>query len=76
MSLAHVMAGFTRILAIWRESEAYILPGLAAIDRFVDSIAKGNISADAGFSRSHINDVWIGWGNREGSNRGNGLIVE
>ncbi len=68
--------GNVRILGIHREppdgvrvGKANKLPGFTSVNRFVHSVAADNVAANACFSRSHINDVRIGFGNRNRSDR-------
>src|SRR5260370_32597055 len=41
------------------------LPGLAGVDGFVYSVSADDVAANASLSRADINDVGIGFGNRE-----------
>src|SRR6267378_6757786 len=41
------------------------LPGLAGVDGFVYSVSADDVAANASLSRADINNVWIGFGNRE-----------
>src|ERR1022692_3106900 len=52
-----------------RVGEANILPGLARVERLVDSVALRNVAAYAGFARAHINNVVIGIGHRQAADR-------
>src|SRR6266566_3490874 len=61
-----------RILGIYdqladgaRIAEPHVLPGLAAVNRFVNAVAMRGVAADAAFARSYIDDVWIGQRNRQ-----------
>ena len=56
--------------------QADVLPGLAAIARFVHAIAAGQIGTDVGFAGSGIDDVRVRGRYREGSDRADGLAVE
>ena len=40
-------------------AQANILPCLAAVDRFVDSITVRDVSSDAGFPRAYVNSVGV-----------------
>ena len=53
-----------------------IRPGLAAVVRTIDAIAKGNISADAGLAGAGINNIGIGFGNSNGADGRNTLLIE
>src|SRR5580693_131001 len=52
-----------------RVAKASELPGLTCVDRFVNSVTADNVTANARFSRSHINDIRVRLGNRDGSDR-------
>ena len=54
--------------------EADIFPGFASVDRFVDAVAMGNISADTGLSSAHVNHIRIGRRDGDTAN-GRGLLV-
>src|SRR5438067_5098093 len=61
-----------RILGIYdqladgaRIAEPHVLPGLAAVNRFVNAVTMRGVAADAAFARSYIDDVWIGQRNRQ-----------
>jgi hypothetical protein len=51
-------------------------PGFAGIGRFVYSLTNGDVAADPSLTRARPNDVWIRWGYRKRTDRGNGLVVE
>ena len=48
-----------------RIAQADVLPGLAAVNRFVNAVTMRGVAADAAFARSYIDDVWIGRRNRQ-----------
>ena len=45
--------------------QANVLPGFAAIDRLVYAVAIRHIAANAGLTRTHVNDVVVGIGYRD-----------
>src|SRR5882724_136836 len=51
-------------------------PSLAGVIRTIDAVAEGDISADASFAGSRVNDVGIGIGDRDAADGGGGLFVE
>ena len=59
-----------------RVAESNILPGLAAIDRLVDSVAMRNVAANASFARAHVDHVRVRWRNRQASDRRRSLFIE
>ena len=44
-----------------------MLPSLAAVHGLVDAVAVGNVGAGARLARAHVDDVWVGIGNGDGS---------
>ena len=56
--------------------QADIGPGLPGVIRTIDAVAEGNVSADAGFAGSHVNDIGIGIGDRDAADGRGGLFFE
>src|SRR6185503_14676197 len=52
-----------------RVVEAQVLPGLAAVGRFVHAVAVRNVAANRRFAHAHIDCVWIGIGQSDRPNR-------
>ena len=48
-----------------RIAQADVLPGLAAVNRFVNAVTMGCVAANAPFARSDVDDVRIGRRNRQ-----------
>src|SRR5579872_4735520 len=59
-----------------RVVQAYVFPGLPAVDCFINSISVRDIATNTSFASSHINDVWIGGRNRQASDRADSLLVK
>src|SRR5258708_7001614 len=57
-------------------AQSNVLPGLAAVEGFVDSIAVRNVAAYAGFARADVDGVAIGIGNGQAANGSASLFVE
>ena len=53
-----------------------VLPGLAAIDGLVNSIAMRNIAADASLSCAYVNNVWVRWRDGDAADGGGSLLVK
>ena len=51
-------------------------PRLAVVDRFVHAITDREIGADDAGAAAHVDDVWIGRGDRDGPDRAGGLVIE
>src|SRR5712664_4832056 len=51
-------------------------PNLAGVIRTIDAVAEGDISADASFAGSRVNDVGIGIGDCDAANGRGGLLLE
>ena len=49
--------------------EADIFPGFSGIGRFINTIAKRNITPDCRFTHPCINHIWIRMSNRQSTNR-------
>ena len=49
--------------------ETHVLPCFAAIDGFVDAVAIGSIAAHAGFAHAGVDDVGVGFGDRDRAHR-------
>ncbi len=56
--------------------QAYILPGLAAIDSFVDAIALGRVAANAAFTGADVNHVRVRGSDRNTADRRRRLFIE
>ncbi len=56
--------------------QSNVVPGFAAIVRAVDTVAKGNVAANAGFATAHIDHIGIGIGDSNGANGRGGLLLE
>ncbi len=56
--------------------EAYVFPGFAGIDRFVDAVALGEIATDAGFAGANVDGVGIGGGDGEGADGRRFFVIE
>src|SRR5260370_14020001 len=56
--------------------QSNVVPGLAAIVRTVDTIAEGNIAANAGFARTDINYIGIGIGDGNSADGRGGMLLE
>jgi hypothetical protein len=56
--------------------EAVVLPGLAAVDGFVDAVADGHGVARIAFTRADPDDVGTGLEDRHRADRGRRLVVE
>src|SRR5438477_1754373 len=61
---------------VTRVFQADIVPGFAAVVRTVDAVAKGNVAANTSFAGADIDDVGIGFRNRDAADGGSGLLVE
>ena len=48
-----------------RIAQADVLPGLAAVNRFVNAVTMGCVATNAPFARSDVDDVRIGRRNRQ-----------
>ena len=48
-----------------RIAQADVLPGLAAVNRFVNAVTMGGVATNAPFARSDVDDVRIGRRNRQ-----------
>ena len=59
-----------------RVLQANVVPGLAAVVRTVDAVTEGDVAANAGFACADINDVGIGFRDRDAADGGGGLLVE
>ena len=60
-----------RILPIWRvSSKPDMAPRTTAISRLVDAIAVGDIDADGGFAHASVDDVGVGFRQRQRADRG------
>ena len=57
-------------------AQSNVLPGLAAVERFVDPIPLRNVAANAGFTRADVNRVVIGVGYRQAANGSSSLFIE
>ena len=57
-------------------AQANILPCLAAVDRFVDSITVRDVSSDAGFPRAYVNSVGVRLRNGDTADRRSALLIE
>ena len=57
-------------------AQANVLPGLASVERFVNSIAVRDVSANAGLACTHVNRVVIGVGHGEAANGSTSLFIE
>ena len=51
-------------------------PGFPGVIRTIDAVAKGDISADASFAGSRVNDVGIGIRDCDAADGGGGLLLE
>src|SRR6266404_2595433 len=51
-------------------------PGFPGVIRTIDAVAEGDISADASFTGSRVNDVGIGIGDCDAANGRGGLLLE
>ncbi len=56
--------------------QADVLPGLARVERLVDSIALGDVAADAGFAGADVDGVAVGTGDRQAANGSASLFIE
>ena len=59
-----------------RVVEAEVRPGPARVGRLVHSVAVRDLRPHVGFARAHVDDVRVRRGDRDGSDRGDGLRVE
>ena len=57
-------------------AQANVLPGLARVEGFVDSIAVRNVAAYAGFAGADVNSIVIGIGDGQAANRSASLFIE
>ena len=57
-------------------AQADVLPGLASVERLVDSVAVTDVAADAGFAGADINGIAIGIGYGEAADRTTTLFIE
>jgi hypothetical protein len=57
-------------------AQADVLPGFAAVQCLVDAVALRDVAAEAGFTRSDVQNVWIGNRYGEASNGGRAFLVE
>ena len=56
--------------------QANVLPGLAAVQRLVDTIAVRDVAANAGFARPHVQDIVIGTRHCNAADGGGALFVK
>ncbi len=56
--------------------ETNVGPAFAAIRGPVHAVPVGDRRAHVGFASAHVNDLRIGWGNRNGSDGSDGLRIE
>src|SRR5579872_2566037 len=59
-----------------RVVQAYVFPGLPAVDCFINSVPVRDIATNTRFASANVNDVWIGGRNRQASDRADSLLVE
>ena len=59
-----------------RVFQSDVLPGPAAVERFVDAIAVRNIAANARLARANINNVVVRRRNLNRANRGDGFLIK
>src|SRR5438270_6111872 len=56
--------------------QSYILPRESAVGGLVHPVAIGDIAANASFAGAHIDDIVIGAGNLECSDRADGILIK
>src|SRR6267154_5471060 len=56
-------------------SQANEFPGLAGVDRFIHSVSADDVSPNASFAGTYIDDVGVGFGNGQRANRGRGVLL-
>ncbi len=59
-----------------RIAQPDVLPGLAGIGGFVDSVTVGDVAAQAGLAAAHVDGVGVGGRHGDGADGGSGLLVE
>src|SRR6266700_2455203 len=61
---------------VTRVFQAEVVPGLAAVVGTINTIAEGNVAANAGFAGTDINYVGIGVRDGDAADGGSGLLIE